>query len=64
MRTDNAQDCLTPFRQVSSWASTSLAFAHLLETLLGDGARAFLTYPVLYGPRVGLSQEPTSQSPA
>lgn len=49
---------LTPFPQVSSWASASLAFAHPLKTLLGDGTRAFLTYPVLYGPRVGLSQEP------
>lgn len=64
MRTDNAQDCLTPFPQPSSWASTSLALAHLLETYWGNGAHAFLTYPVLYCPRVGLSQEPISQSPA
>lgn len=46
MRTDNAQDCLTPFPQPNSWASTSLALARLLEAYWGTGGRAFLTYPV------------------
>lgn len=41
MRTDNAQDCLTPFPQPNSWASTILALAHLLEVYWGMGTVPF-----------------------
>lgn len=48
MRTDNAQDCLTPFPRPSSWASTTL---HLLICLkptggLGGACLSDLSCPI------------------